>query len=287
MTKAPDAFRSIGEVSRLIGVAPHVLRYWEGQFPQLSPVKRADGRRYYRPDDVRLAAGLCQVLREDGLSIRGAKRLLTEDRGAGLRQIGAARLGILLDPEAGQPALSGPVVRLAVPKPAAADWPQQALTAEGTVNPAAQPDLIEPILPIPAQPVHPVAAPAAAAAHPREAAAAVPPAAVPAPPAAPAKPAAAPMPSQQIQLDLSSDSVALPADQDTALDSPHADPEPHVAQSDSAISDDSSAESAQSGAIPAAEWLGLLDRVLGKLHHRRAALPQAAAALRDALKSAL
>lgn len=283
MTKAPDAFRSIGEVSRLIGVAPHVLRYWEGQFPQLSPVKRADGRRYYRPDDVRLAAGLCQVLREDGLSIRGAKRLLTEDRGAGLRQIGAARLGILLDPEAGQPVLSGPVVRLAVPKPAAADRPQQALAAEGTVNPAAQPALIEPILPIPAQPAPPVAAPAASAAHPRETAAAVP---AP-PPAAPAKPAAAPMPSQQIQLDLSSDSVALPADRNTALDSPHADPEPQLAPSDSAISDDSSAESAQSGAIPAAEWLGLLDRVLGKLHHRRAALPQAAAALRDTLKSAL
>ena len=284
MTKAPDAFRSIGEVSRLIGVAPHVLRYWEGQFPQLSPVKRADGRRYYRPDDVRLAAGLCQVLREDGLSIRGAKRLLTEDRGAGLRQIGAARLGILLDPEAGQPALSsGPVVRLAVPKPAAADWPQQALTAEGTVNPAAQPALIEPIRPIPAQPAPPVAEPAASAAHPREAAAAV----LAPPPAASAKPATAPMPSQQIQLDLSSDSVALPEDRNTALDSPNADPEPQLAPSDSAISDDSSAESAQSGAIPAAEWLGLLDRVLGKLHHRRAALPQAAAALRDALKSAL
>ena len=82
MSKSPDAFRSIGEVSRLVGVAPHVLRYWESQFSQLSPVKRADGRRYYRPDDVRLAAGLCQVMREEGLSIRGAKRLITADRGA-------------------------------------------------------------------------------------------------------------------------------------------------------------------------------------------------------------
>lgn len=93
MDKSPDAFRSIGEVSRLVGVAPHVLRYWETQFTQLSPVKRGDGRRYYRPDDVRLVAGLCQVLREEGLSIRGAKRLITGDRGAGLRQIGATRLG--------------------------------------------------------------------------------------------------------------------------------------------------------------------------------------------------
>ncbi|WP_347268080.1 MerR family transcriptional regulator [Paracoccus sp. (in: a-proteobacteria)] len=93
MVKSPDAFRSIGEVSDLIGVAPHVLRYWESQFSQLAPVKRADGRRYYRPDDVRLAAGLCQVMREEGLSIRGAKRLIAADRGAGLRRIGATRLG--------------------------------------------------------------------------------------------------------------------------------------------------------------------------------------------------
>ncbi|UXU76357.1 MULTISPECIES: MerR family transcriptional regulator [unclassified Paracoccus (in: a-proteobacteria)] len=93
MSKSPDAFRSIGEVSRLVGVAPHVLRYWETQFAQLAPVKRADGRRYYRPDDVRLVAGLCQVMREEGLSIRGAKRLIAGDRGAGLRRIGAVRLG--------------------------------------------------------------------------------------------------------------------------------------------------------------------------------------------------
>ena len=93
MDKSPDAFRSIGEVSRLVGVAPHVLRYWESQFTLLAPVKRADGRRYYRPDDVRLVAGLCQVMREEGLSIRGAKRLIATDRGAGLREIGALRLG--------------------------------------------------------------------------------------------------------------------------------------------------------------------------------------------------
>jgi DNA-binding transcriptional MerR regulator len=76
MTKGADAFRSIGEVARLLGVAPHVLRYWETQFSLLKPMKRPDGRRYYRPDDVRLAAGLCTVLRDEGLTIRGAKMLL-------------------------------------------------------------------------------------------------------------------------------------------------------------------------------------------------------------------
>ena len=86
MTKGADAFRSIGEVARLLGVAPHVLRYWETQFPLLKPMKRPDGRRYYRPDDVRLAAGLCTVLRDEGLTIRGARKLLARDRGASVRE---------------------------------------------------------------------------------------------------------------------------------------------------------------------------------------------------------
>lgn len=92
MRKAADAFRSIGEVSKLIGVPPHVLRYWETQFPQLAPVKRADGRRYYRPEDLHLAAGLCELLREEGMTTRGAARLIARDKGAALRARGLARL---------------------------------------------------------------------------------------------------------------------------------------------------------------------------------------------------
>lgn len=101
MTKGADAFRSIGEVARLLGVAPHVLRYWETQFPLLKPMKRPDGRRYYRPDDVRLAAGLCIVLRDEGLTIRGAKKLLARDRGAAVRERGLARLAELSDADGG------------------------------------------------------------------------------------------------------------------------------------------------------------------------------------------
>ncbi|MDO5630386.1 MAG: MerR family transcriptional regulator [Paracoccus sp. (in: a-proteobacteria)] len=93
MEKGAEAFRSIGEVAKLIGVAPHVLRYWETQFSLLKPVKRGDGRRYYRPDDVRLAAGLCEILRDEGLTIRGARKMLARDRGAMIRARGAARLG--------------------------------------------------------------------------------------------------------------------------------------------------------------------------------------------------
>ncbi|WP_312526897.1 MerR family transcriptional regulator [Paracoccus sp. (in: a-proteobacteria)] len=136
MTKAPEAFRSIGEVSRLVGVATHVLRYWEGQFTQLSPVKRADGRRYYRPEDIKLVAGLCQVLREDGLSIRGAKRLIAEDRGAGLRQIGAARLGEGMGD--GALATTRTAVRLAVPDAPMQHPPPLAASAHDE-RPQAQP----------------------------------------------------------------------------------------------------------------------------------------------------
>ncbi|SIS62864.1 MerR HTH family regulatory protein [Paracoccus saliphilus] len=77
----------------MIGVAPHVLRYWETQFSQLKPMKRPDGRRYYRPEDVQLAAGLCEILREEGLTIRGAKKVLARDRGESLRARGMIRLG--------------------------------------------------------------------------------------------------------------------------------------------------------------------------------------------------
>ena len=92
MTKSPQAFRSIGETARLVGVATHVLRYWEAQFPALSPVKRPDGRRYYRPDDVALAAGIHAALREDGLTLRGVQLLIDRDGGAGLRARGHARV---------------------------------------------------------------------------------------------------------------------------------------------------------------------------------------------------
>lgn len=92
MAKGAEAFRSIGEVADQIGVASHVLRYWETQFPSLKPMKRPDGRRYYRPADVDLAAGICALLRDDGLTIRGALKLIAADRGAAVRRRGAGYL---------------------------------------------------------------------------------------------------------------------------------------------------------------------------------------------------
>ncbi|HEY0213623.1 MAG TPA: MerR family transcriptional regulator [Paenirhodobacter sp.] len=78
MTKSADAFRTISEVSLLLDTPTHVLRFWESRFPQVKPLKRAGGRRYYRPGDVALLAGIKQLLHEDGLTIRGVQKILKE-----------------------------------------------------------------------------------------------------------------------------------------------------------------------------------------------------------------
>jgi DNA-binding transcriptional MerR regulator len=80
-TKAPDAFRTIGEVATMLGVRQHVLRYWEDQFPQLRPLTRAGGRRYYRKADVALAAEINRLLHTEGFTIRGARQLLAVRNG--------------------------------------------------------------------------------------------------------------------------------------------------------------------------------------------------------------
>ena len=74
--KAPDAFRTIGEVAKALSLKPHVLRYWEDQFPTLRPVKRAGGRRYYRPEDIALVAQIDRLVHHEGYTLKGAKALL-------------------------------------------------------------------------------------------------------------------------------------------------------------------------------------------------------------------
>lgn len=78
MDKSPDAFRTISEVSEVLGTPAHVLRFWESRFPQIRPVKRAGGRRYYRPADVALLAGIKRLLHDDGVTIRGVQKILRE-----------------------------------------------------------------------------------------------------------------------------------------------------------------------------------------------------------------
>ncbi|MFZ3582644.1 MerR family transcriptional regulator [Loktanella sp. DJP18] len=80
MAKAPDAFRTISEVAEQLDTPAHVLRFWESKFVQVKPVKRAGGRRYYRPDDVALLGGIKSLLHDQGMTIKGAQKVL-RDRG--------------------------------------------------------------------------------------------------------------------------------------------------------------------------------------------------------------
>ena len=79
--KAPGAFRTIGELSHELGVAQHILRYWETKFPQLRPLQRAGNRRYYRPADVDLARQIHRLLSQDGYTVRGVQKLLRDKLG--------------------------------------------------------------------------------------------------------------------------------------------------------------------------------------------------------------
>lgn len=85
MEKSPDAFRTISEVASDLGMPQHVLRFWETKFPQIRPLKRGGGRRYYRPDDVDLLKGIRHLLYGEGYTIRGVQRILKEN---GVRFVG-------------------------------------------------------------------------------------------------------------------------------------------------------------------------------------------------------
>ena len=77
--KSADAYRSIGEAAAELGLEPHVLRYWETRFPkQVSPVKRPDGRRLFRPQDLDALRAIRILVHERGMTLKGAKALLTE-----------------------------------------------------------------------------------------------------------------------------------------------------------------------------------------------------------------
>jgi DNA-binding transcriptional MerR regulator len=77
--KSPDAFRTISEVAEDLDLPQHVLRFWETRFPQIKPLKRGGGRRYYRPEDVDLLKGIRQLLYGEGYTIKGVQRILKED----------------------------------------------------------------------------------------------------------------------------------------------------------------------------------------------------------------
>jgi DNA-binding transcriptional MerR regulator len=81
--KSPSAFRTISEVAEELDVPQHVLRFWETKFPQVRPLKRGGGRRYYRPEDVDMLRRIRSLLYQEGYTIKGVQRLLRE---GGLKQ---------------------------------------------------------------------------------------------------------------------------------------------------------------------------------------------------------
>jgi DNA-binding transcriptional MerR regulator len=92
LAKSPKAFRTISEAADEVGAPQHVLRFWETKFEFVAPVKRAGGRRFYRPDDVMVLKAVRRLLHDEGLTIRGVQRLVQDQ--------GLARLTAYADPAA-------------------------------------------------------------------------------------------------------------------------------------------------------------------------------------------
>src|SRR5580692_10910479 len=98
--KSAEAFRTISEVASELDVPQHVLRFWESRFAQIKPVKRAGGRRYYRPEDVDLLKGIRALLYSDGLTIKGVQKVLKE---RGLRHVAILGRGGVPEPVQPEP----------------------------------------------------------------------------------------------------------------------------------------------------------------------------------------
>lgn len=90
MAKGPLAFRTISEAADELGVPQHVLRFWEGKFSFIRPMKRAGGRRFYRPQDIQVLRGVRALLHDEGYTIKGVQKLHKEQ---GLRRLVAAGSG--------------------------------------------------------------------------------------------------------------------------------------------------------------------------------------------------
>ena len=137
--KSRDAFRTISEVADWLDVPTHVLRFWESRFSQIKPVKRAGGRRYYRPSDMRVIGGVKTLLHDQGMTIRGVQKLFREE---GIKHVSSysPRLHgetgeVMAPPDAdvidatAEPAVSAPPARSsrdAVPDPVIDEAPRAA-----------------------------------------------------------------------------------------------------------------------------------------------------------------
>ena len=139
--KSPDAFRTISEAAEELDVPQHVLRFWETRFSQIKPMKRAGGRRYYRPADVELLQGIRSLLYKEGYTIRGVQKILKEDGASYVAGVGRGeveprkREGEMAS--APPPGMSKPAPRVGKggkPAPAAADAQAQPMLPLGEVK---------------------------------------------------------------------------------------------------------------------------------------------------------
>ena len=107
MAKSPNAFRTISEAADEVGAPQHVLRFWETKFAFITPLKRAGGRRFYRPQDVVLLKAVKRLLHEEGLTIKGVQRLQKEQGVKRLAAYGDPDGAVPFEPENGAPAAPG------------------------------------------------------------------------------------------------------------------------------------------------------------------------------------
>jgi DNA-binding transcriptional MerR regulator len=103
VAKSPNAFRTISEAATEVGAPQHVLRFWETKFPFLTPLKRAGGRRFYRPQDVVLLKAVKRLLHEEGLTIKGVQRLHKEQGLKRLAHYGDPDGTVTFEPEGAAP----------------------------------------------------------------------------------------------------------------------------------------------------------------------------------------
>jgi len=104
VAKSPNAFRTISEAAAEVGAPQHVLRFWETKFAFLTPLKRAGGRRFYRPQDVVLLKSVKRLLHEEGLTIKGVQRLHKEQGLKRLAHYGDPEGAVTFEPDGAAPA---------------------------------------------------------------------------------------------------------------------------------------------------------------------------------------
>ncbi len=140
MPKSPDAFRTISEVAEWLGIQAHVLRFWESKFTQVKPIKRAGGRRYYRPSDMMLLGGIKKLLHEDGLTIKGVQKILREE---GMSHV--VSLSMPLDDSELDTVAAAPMMQVPEPEPQSVVLPFEPTRATedddaSQATPAPEPD---------------------------------------------------------------------------------------------------------------------------------------------------